>query len=674
MKENYKEFFEKGRECFNKREYQKAIKWFSEAENCNSNGHSSASNLKGVIFDEIGELDKALESWTKAEKDSPKGYPEASYNKGIAYNTKEEFGKALESWTKAEEDSPDGRPEASYNKGTLYHKKSEFEKALESYTKAEEDSPDGLPEASFNKGLIYTKIGELEKALESWTKAEEDSPNGDPVSCFNKGFIYGELGELEKALESWTKAEEDSPRGYPEASYRKGIAYYNVDLFLSTNSFKKGIKDKVNQKFPICHMWLSKCHYLKGDYSSAKKYAYMAINQDSRDYIIVEHVNEYYSYPQSQKIYASRLNYLVLAFEAHLKTVYKEDYKINMILFNKILKNSHKPIDDFELLSAMLENKDVVFPTPITHEECFRLLYLIYFLKEDYHHVFYILDTAMDELYDHSPMDHYFYFLSAYLIGEPVSELRCFLDYSIEAEEKQNEKLAEWSKSVQEAIHKESYLDSYLLDVSVPDNIVGNDQIWEGHHKWINAALEAIKNPLIPYRVPLTKNELIGLLPQLLSSFGNISSGRLIYPLNKWENIKKALDDIQGREGYSTIVENIREGIQKGVPYSTVLAKIMEKYYEEEDSNKKHNLVILQAAVLFSERIDHKKEMPIKQKIAIDALKGLALDGAFYLVNFTFFGLSTAFATIVALSNHIKGKTREERAKVIFDSLKSEII
>ncbi|MDB4292288.1 tetratricopeptide repeat protein [Maribacter sp.] len=654
--------------------FQKALTSYNKAEQDSPIGHPDASYNKGRIYYEEREFQKALESYTKAEEDSPNGYPEASYSKGLIFYKEGQIQKALTSFTMAEQDSPTGHPEASYSKGLIYYKKGQIQKALTSYTKVEQDSTTGHSNASYNKGTIYYKEGEFQKALTSFTKAEQDSPVGHPNSSYNKGTIYYKVEKIQKALTSYTKAEQDSLTGHPQASYGKGIIYYDINLELSLPSFQRAVKDSKNNINARSHMWISKCHHIKGDYNLMEEHAYLALEQDCRDYQIVEHVHDYLGGSISQKIYSKRLNYLLLVFENLAETKYGADFEINQNLFQRAITKIIKPNSIDTLFLALLIKREVIFPVEITYKERLRLAYLIHFQKGDYDKVFQILDTRMDNLYGHEAIDHYFYCISAYLIGEPVSELRSLMEITEELENPRNKMLLEWSLKIKNAIQSKCHLDPYLLDVSLPNDVIGNDNMLSSNpHKWINPVLESIKDYSKPYEVPLNKNEVLGLLPQLLENFDTCEISKPIAK-HKWKIIQKLLGDLSDNNDFIAIVIEIREGIQHGVPYSKILSKLLQMYRAEENNDIGKNLILLQATVLFSEQIDNRSEMPNNEKIVIEALKGLAVDGGFALLDITVFGLGTAISAMVSIAGLMKGKNRKEKSSRIFDSIISEIV
>ncbi|SDD74856.1 Tetratricopeptide (TPR) repeat [Pricia antarctica] len=654
---------------------ENALVSYTKAEDDSPNGDPEASNNKGFAYESLNQLEDALLSYTKAENDSHHGYPHASHSKGLIYYKIGQFENAIVSWTKAEHDSIDGHPRASYNKGVVYNSLNQTENALISYTKAEDDSPNGFPNASFNKGRIYKIINQPLDALSSYTKAEKDSSHGYPEASYSKGLIYHEIDQLENALLSYTQAENDSPDCHPVASYNKGIIYFPKNLRLSAESFHKSIRDSAQQVNPKSHMWLSKCFHGLEKHGLAKKFAYLALKQDNHDYEIIDYVLVRYGNQRSKGIYTLRLKYLLRVLENHSSKDYGNEGKIDEEIFNRFIENMGQLEDSMEVFHMALSKKEVALAEDIDYQERLRLSYLIYFLNGEYHSSFHLLETDLYELYGHSDMDHYIYFLSAYLIGEPVDEFNSYLKLPRTSKGIFSESLLEWSEKVRKAIENNSYLDKYLLDIQLPNIIIGTSlPLPEGHHPWVRAVLESIRDPSVSYDIPLGENELLGLLPQFFEGFSEQELSKAIFPEHKWRNIVTLLENSNCPENYRDLVMAIREGIGEGIPYLKVLVRLIERTRLEKDTSIKKNLVILQAAVLLSERFDSKREMPIDKKIAIDIFQNLAFDGVLYLMNITTFGLGAAMSTVLTISNHVRGNNRKERVRSIFEVLLTEIV
>ncbi|WP_109853240.1 tetratricopeptide repeat protein [Aquimarina sp. AU58] len=657
-------------------DYEKALEFLTQSENSPTECYPHASYNKGLIYKKMGKMQSSLASFNKADNDSPNGYPLATLNMGNIYWESGNLELALKAFNKSELDSPNGYPDASNNKGLIYHRLGLLHKALESFTKADEGRSEGYPDAALYIGLIYKELGDLERALRFYTKAENDSENGHPHSSFNKGVTYLSLRQMNNALKSFSKAEKDSPKGYPLASFDKGRIYFTYeDLENSINSFQKSIQDSKDNIYPKSQMWLSRCFFQQEKKDLAKEHAYLALKQDNRDSVIIEYINFRYSDQNSKDIYASRLKYLDTVFINYVLNVNFDNFKTDSRLYEKLIRKIGIQENNFETFHKILREKEIVLPVDISHKERLRLSYLIYFLNGDYHNAFYLLDKDIDNHYGHENIDHYFYFITAYLIGEPVNELSYFLNWSIDSKDEIDEELLEWSNKVRYAIENRNYIDPYLLNIPLQNKIISNKWLSNNtYHPWIKTALETINNPNITYTLPITENELIGLLPQFLKRFDRNWESETVQTEQKFRTIIKLVVNAKNQDDFRDIILAIREGIKLGIPYLKLLIKLMDMTRLEKNLTIRKNIILLQSAVLVSERFENKKEMPIKERLVIETVKSLAIDGSLLLLDISVFGIGTAISTILAISDHIKGNNRKERVESVFSQMSSDIV
>lgn len=335
-------------------------------------------------------------------------------------------------------------------------------------------------------------------------------------------------------------------------------------------------------------------------------------------------------------------------------------------VIDDILEKSILSGDIFDVLVILLLNRDVSLPISINYGDRLRLSYLICFLRADYHQVFQIINKFQENVNEICTIDKYFQCISAYLIGEPVNKIRS-LAKSLRGLE--NNTFENIFNRIEYSVETNSYLDPYLLDIDTLDYNL-EDRILSKQHDLVKSALEALQDPT-SYDIPFTSNQIIGLLPQLLKS-SVYSDQKLNYSVRELGNFENSIVTIKSRNDFEIILGNIREGIKAKIPYLLLLTKLMEKFDKENDPLIKHNLIILQAAVLFSERVDHNKGKSFGDKIATEILEGLIADGALSLLNINAFGLATAFSTTFNISKHLLERNRELRSKNIFDSLLRE--
>ncbi len=87
-----KEAFNKGKACYEKKDYDAAIIAFSEAIRLNPRNAEAYCN-RGVVYCDRGEHDRAIADCTEAIQLDSK-YPDGYYERGVAYGCKGEHGKS----------------------------------------------------------------------------------------------------------------------------------------------------------------------------------------------------------------------------------------------------------------------------------------------------------------------------------------------------------------------------------------------------------------------------------------------------------------------------------------------------------------------------------------------------------------------------------------------------
>lgn len=227
--------FYKGFTYHNRKQYDKAIEYYSEALKLNP-GLVEAYIGRGVAYTKKDDFDRAIKDYNKAIELNP-NYAMAYYNRGNAYLHKDDPGQAIKDYTQAIELQPDdsnaytGRglayakrgksdcaikdydtairlkpdyPTAYYNRGNAYADKGEFNKAISEYNEAIQlDS--NCAEAYYSRGNAYDKKGKTDLAINDYTQAIE--LNSDYADAYNnRGTIYGEQGKYDFAIEDFTKA------------------------------------------------------------------------------------------------------------------------------------------------------------------------------------------------------------------------------------------------------------------------------------------------------------------------------------------------------------------------------------------------------------------------------------------------------------------------------------
>ena len=123
----------KGDQAFNNKNYEEAVKQYSEYLKYNPDDFQSMYNL-GLSYEKLKQDDKALQSYEAAIKMDDKN-ANVLMSMGQLYFHKEKFKDAAYYFDKATELSPN-LASAQYLKGRSYHQAGDTDKAMEAYNSA----------------------------------------------------------------------------------------------------------------------------------------------------------------------------------------------------------------------------------------------------------------------------------------------------------------------------------------------------------------------------------------------------------------------------------------------------------------------------------------------------------------------------------------------------------
>jgi tetratricopeptide (TPR) repeat protein len=127
-----KNFIDMAKTEFAKKNFYKAIEYYSNALSMNPN-HAFAYNGRGRAHRRNKCYDEALNDFNRALRINP-GYGAALNNIGVVFVDKKEFDKAIEYFTKSLDDDPYSIVRL-FNRGKAYHFKNELENAIADYLK-----------------------------------------------------------------------------------------------------------------------------------------------------------------------------------------------------------------------------------------------------------------------------------------------------------------------------------------------------------------------------------------------------------------------------------------------------------------------------------------------------------------------------------------------------------
>ena len=222
------EYNERGDAYHGKKEFDKAIKDYTEAIKLEPDNAATYNKLGNSCKDK-GEFTLALYNYNRAIELDPE-FPNAYNGRGIVYGEMGNLDQAIKDYKTAIEIDPTYA--TPYNSlGKVYREKGEYNLAIKNYDKAIELNPDSafLYLIYNNRGVAYRRKGEVDQAIEDFTKAIELKPDFD-WAYSNRGNAYKDKGEFDRALEEHTKAIEVNP-DYSDAYRNRGNVYFHKGDF-----------------------------------------------------------------------------------------------------------------------------------------------------------------------------------------------------------------------------------------------------------------------------------------------------------------------------------------------------------------------------------------------------------------------------------------------------------
>ena len=187
-----------------------------------NSSHVIFSDLKSILFEELGDLEKAKEILLDIIKVDPLYYM-AWFNLGKIEKLNGDLVKADLYF--------DTAISLSTNMSKAYFERAMIQKMLGDYKSAEEFyssiiKSDGLlsAEALLNRGLTRKILGNYQGAIEDLTKVLKVSPEKAEVYK-NRGNLFILTGMAEEAIEDYTKAIR-LKSNYAEAFHNRALAYY----------------------------------------------------------------------------------------------------------------------------------------------------------------------------------------------------------------------------------------------------------------------------------------------------------------------------------------------------------------------------------------------------------------------------------------------------------------
>lgn len=173
------DYYKKGFQDYNNRDFEKAINNFTSALKCNPS-LSSVYYQRGLSFRHMGNYEKALQDFKDSAKlensAEMKGF--AHLNCGVVYEKLEKYNEALNHYDQAVQINPTCY-QAWCNRGNMLMNFNNFEKALESYTKACELNPRDF-NTLYSRANCYLALERVQEACKDFRNFLMVAPQNHP--------------------------------------------------------------------------------------------------------------------------------------------------------------------------------------------------------------------------------------------------------------------------------------------------------------------------------------------------------------------------------------------------------------------------------------------------------------------------------------------------------------
>jgi len=227
--DNHRKLFLEGRRFFEKKDYEKAEKYFLNLVKENEN-FADVYNMLGVIYHANGQFSNSIECFEKAIKINP-NYTEALLNLAVLYNDLGKYKKAntLYSRVHARKDKKKKEKMDPFIKNKLANKHAElgdiyegigvYPEAIAEYQKALELGPKFLDIHS-KLALCYREEGKYAQAIKILTQVIKINPKYSQARVQLGVTLYA-AGQKKKAIETWKAAIKQNPKDESAKMYLK---------------------------------------------------------------------------------------------------------------------------------------------------------------------------------------------------------------------------------------------------------------------------------------------------------------------------------------------------------------------------------------------------------------------------------------------------------------------
>lgn len=220
---NAEDYYNKGIEKFDRKDYQEAIKDFNRAIKI-APDYGEAYVKRGNSRYFLGNKRSAIEDYERAIEINP-NYAEAYSNRGDLCYELGDYQAAIKDYNRASEINPN-YANAYFKRGIVRIYLGDYQRAIEDYTQAVKINRD-YAESYFLRGYARIYLGDYQAAIEDYTQATEVNPNYADA-YYNRGFLHYNLGNYQAAIEDYDRAIEINPN-YADAYYNRGNARSHLE-------------------------------------------------------------------------------------------------------------------------------------------------------------------------------------------------------------------------------------------------------------------------------------------------------------------------------------------------------------------------------------------------------------------------------------------------------------
>ncbi|MBH8552786.1 tetratricopeptide repeat protein [Nostocaceae cyanobacterium CENA357] len=198
-----KDFYDRGLDKYNKKDYKGAIEDFNEAIRLDPNNYVLAYYWRGRAHSYLENYQEAVENYDQYLKINPNDV-DGLDNRGYSYYNLDKYDLAIADLNKSI--GINSKNSYAHNqRGLAYYEQGKFELAIADYTKAIELKYTPLRSAYFNRARSYYKQSNYNKTIEDYNQTIRLDSSYAPA-YYNRGLAYTQLNNKQAAIADYQKA------------------------------------------------------------------------------------------------------------------------------------------------------------------------------------------------------------------------------------------------------------------------------------------------------------------------------------------------------------------------------------------------------------------------------------------------------------------------------------